>query len=523
MKRVCTRIVAFLVLFLSAGFLPGGSEAAVLQDNWHYCDVESGASFSDILLPDAPENDTLFFETSGKSVRVTLGDQLVYAYDCPKEEWLPSYGRHWHLIKLPPITQPEQLRVEIQGKNRMEQGTPSVPSLDTARVQAEKIFLYDLPYVLSLPGDLLLALIILMYYFHQVSWKSLDLTLLLILFLLGVLSVSVSYTVQLFLDWPALWWVLSQGILSFLPVAGSFLIYQIVEAEFRWKIGAVIGIYGVLAVLILTAEFLGCSGVFYGYYPFFISVIIPCQFYTFWCLLCSMRKYQNVYSRFAVVPLIGFCFAGVFDGLNQFWQIMPWKTNLVPFCVYFLSMFVVCMMREQLLCERRMQEQANKLEYEIALAVERSEMDALTGCRNRAAFDRLMQQREGNFSMLMLDIDHFKKINDTWGHDAGDKVLQKFAALVREQLDKKHWFFRWGGEEFVVYCPHDAVEGGWTLAERIRRTVESAEILPEQQITVSIGIAYWHGADDSDIALFRRMDEALYRAKHEGRNCVMQE
>lgn len=171
-----------------------------------------------------------------------------------------------------------------------------------------------------------------------------------------------------------------------------------------------------------------------------------------------------------------------------------------------------------------MQEHANKLEYEIAVAVEKSELDTLTGCRNRVAFDQFMQQRhQEKFSMLMLDIDFFKEVNDKLGHDIGDKVLRKFSLLVREKLNKNHWFFRWGGEEFVVYCPGDDASAVLALAENIRRSVEMAGILRERQITVSIGAAHWHGDMDSDMDLFRRMDEALYRAKREGRNCVMQE
>lgn len=523
MKRVFTLLFSLLFLFLPAAFLPAGSEAAVLQDNWHCLESDGGVRFSMLLLPDEPRKDTLFFQTSGQSVRILLGDQLIYEQERSGEKLLTTYGRRWHLVKIPNITHPEQLRVELQGERSLEWGYLSEFSLDTARVQAGKIFLYDLPYVLSLPGALLLALIILMYYFHQAAWKQLDLSLLFILLLMSVLSISLSHTVQLFFDWPALWWVLSQGILYILPVAGNFVLYQIVEPEFKRKIRRVIAVYGILAAAVLAAEFFGWPGMFYGRYPYYL-IILPCLLYTLGCLLLSMRKYQNTYSRFALVPMLSFGLVGVFDGVNQFWPIMPWKTYLVPLCVYFLSAFVVCMLREQLLRERKMQEHANKLEYEIALAVERSEMDTLTGCRNRAAFDRLMQQRrEEKFSMLMLDIDYFKSVNDMLGHDAGDKVLKKFSMLVREQLDKKHWFFRWGGEEFVVYCPSDAVEEVWALAERIRRTVESAEILPERQITVSIGIAHWHGDGDSDIELFRRMDEALYRAKHEGRNCVMQE
>ncbi|MCR5438101.1 MAG: GGDEF domain-containing protein [Selenomonas sp.] len=542
MKRLFTRIMALLFLFLSAVGQPAGSEAATIQDDWSYSGAQDGSwrscppveqngfktCYEEVwlavtLLPADSLKDTLFFQTSGQSVRVMVGNQTVYEQEASGDALFTSYGRRWHMVKLPELTQQEQLVVELHGNRRLSLVNLSEFSLDTARVQAGKVFLYDLPYVLSLPVALLLALIILMYYFHQTAWKQLDFSLLLLLLVMSVLSVSLSHTVQLFWDWPAFWWNLSHGAIYLLPLAGNFVIYQIVEPEFKGKILYVIGAYGMLAATVMAAELCRLPGFHGGLYLYYL-MLIPCQVFALYWLMLSVRKYQNVYSRFAIVPMLSFGAAGVLDGLNQLLDIMPWKTYLVPCCVYMLTAFIICMLREQLLRERRMQEQVNNLEYEIALAMEKSEVDGLTGCRNRTAFNRFMQHRETeSFSMMMLDIDHFKEVNDTLGHDAGDKVLRKFAAVVREQLDKSHEFFRWGGEEFVVYVPSANATVAFRLAEKIRQLVEKADILQEQRITVSIGLAYWHGKDDCNIDLFRRMDKALYRAKNKGRNCVMQE
>jgi len=542
MKRVFTRMVALLFFFLPAVVQLAGSEAATIQGNWSYRASQNGewrfcqsvektnfqASNEDVWLavmisPDDPLKDTLFFQTSGQSVRVKVGNQIVYEQNDSGDALFSSYGRRWHMVKLPEITQQEQLVVELHGNWRLGPLELSEFSLDNARIQAGKVFMYDLPYVLSLPVALLLALIILLYYFHQTAWKRLNLSLLLLLLLTSILSISLSHTVQLFWDWPAFWWNLSHVVIYLLPIAGNFVLYQIVEPEFKRKILYLIGAYGLLAVAVLAAEFFHLPGFHGGLYLYYL-MLIPCQLFALCWLLRSVHKYQNVYSRFAIVPMLSFCVAGVLDGMNQFLDIMPWKTYLVPCCVYMLTAFIIGMLREHLLRERRMQAQVSNLEYEIALAVEKSEVDGLTGCRNRDAFNRFMQQRSIDaFSMLMLDIDHFKEVNDTLGHDAGDKVLRKFAALVREQLDKSHVFFRWGGEEFVVYIPSKNSAVAFQLAEKIRQMVESADILHEQKITVSIGVAHWHGKDDCNMDLFRRMDEALYRAKNEGRNCVMQE
>jgi diguanylate cyclase (GGDEF)-like protein len=118
---------------------------------------------------------------------------------------------------------------------------------------------------------------------------------------------------------------------------------------------------------------------------------------------------------------------------------------------------------------------------------------------------------------------YFKNVNDTYGHEAGDRVLYQFGELVRSQLTGKQEFFRWGGEEFVVYCPGFKREQARALAERIRHQVEVHQFFRHQQITVSAGVAQWYDGNDSQVGIFRRMDDALYAAKCNGRNQVVTE
>ena len=122
-------------------------------------------------------------------------------------------------------------------------------------------------------------------------------------------------------------------------------------------------------------------------------------------------------------------------------------------------------------------------------------------------------------AVLLLDIDHFKQINDEYGHSTGDKVLKDFALTIRKALDRTKPFIRWGGEEFLVFCPHLSMQEALEFAEKLRCLV-AEQPLGGVDVTCSIGVAIWHGRVDSFQALFKRVDQALYMAKDAGRNCV---
>ncbi len=126
----------------------------------------------------------------------------------------------------------------------------------------------------------------------------------------------------------------------------------------------------------------------------------------------------------------------------------------------------------------------------------------------------------------MLDIDYFKSINDTHGHDAGDDVLREFAIRVRKSIRGIDLACRYGGEEFVIIMPETDMAVATIVAERLRRRIAS-EAFPISQgagaieVTISIGIATLDTADDNAATILKRADQALYRAKRDGRNRVV--
>jgi diguanylate cyclase (GGDEF)-like protein len=153
--------------------------------------------------------------------------------------------------------------------------------------------------------------------------------------------------------------------------------------------------------------------------------------------------------------------------------------------------------------------------------------DALTGVANRFAFQERLQhefvqlrRHRSPFGVIALDIDHFKKVNDTHGHAVGDEVLKAVALCARAGLRESDFFARTGGEEFIALLPHTEGDGVAVVAEKIRARVAALWVEPVGALTVSLGWALARPEDtDADVAL-KAADERLYAAKQDGRNRV---
>ena len=129
-----------------------------------------------------------------------------------------------------------------------------------------------------------------------------------------------------------------------------------------------------------------------------------------------------------------------------------------------------------------------------------------------------------NLALMIIDMDHFKKVNDTHGHDAGDMVLKQLAEIIVQTARATDLAARFGGEEFVILMPETDSQSALNVATRMREVIEAADFkIAGGKIvkgTVSIGVANLHAEGDSGEKLLKRADEALYSAKHSGRNTV---
>jgi two-component system cell cycle response regulator len=186
--------------------------------------------------------------------------------------------------------------------------------------------------------------------------------------------------------------------------------------------------------------------------------------------------------------------------------------------------------RSQINRKRATDRLTEDVEKTIAMAV----TDPLTGLRNRrylethlASLVRQARETDQPLSVMLIDIDHFKRINDIHGHDAGDIVIREVARRLRSHTRSLDMACRYGGEEFVILMPETDLVTAEPVAERLRKLVEAeAFALPsndEMLVTVSIGVAAFHGKDDGGDAMIKRADQALYEAKGAGRNRVARE
>ncbi len=150
--------------------------------------------------------------------------------------------------------------------------------------------------------------------------------------------------------------------------------------------------------------------------------------------------------------------------------------------------------------------------------------DKLTGLYNRLRLDEILNMKEKEFkrykivfSVIILDIDNFKSVNDIYGHNVGDYVLQTLSNILKNNIRETDFLGRWGGEEFVIVCENTNLEGAYTLAESLRKKVEDTEFETVGHKTISLGVAEFK-EDDTISGIFKRVDDALYAAKRSGKN-----
>lgn len=198
---------------------------------------------------------------------------------------------------------------------------------------------------------------------------------------------------------------------------------------------------------------------------------------------------------------------------------------------------------------RRMQDANNLLEMNLAASRDDIEalqrdlddvrrealLDPLTKVYNRKAFDDGLlraigraQESGDHLCLMLIDIDHFKRFNDTWGHQTGDQVLRLVAMTLKSNIKGKDIAARYGGEEFAAVLPDTDLEGAMILADNIRKAIQAKELLKRStneklgRVTASFGVALYR-PEDTPSSLIERADRCLYAAKHRGRNLVVGE
>lgn len=179
------------------------------------------------------------------------------------------------------------------------------------------------------------------------------------------------------------------------------------------------------------------------------------------------------------------------------------------------------------LLEQKVKDRTKELHEKNKLLVKLSTTDQLTKLYNRVKLDETFENEinrasryKKEFSILLIDIDFFKSVNDVFGHQVGDSVLVEFADIMKNSIRKIDILGRWGGEEFLIICPNTASKGAIALAENIRKKIQSHLFAVVGNKTVSIGVSTYM-PDDTEEKMVERADKALYSAKNDGRNQVV--
>ena len=497
------------------------------------------------LDPSTPDVNTLFFVTMNQSFRVWQDDKLIYQYGTLAHQQI-GYGWRWHLVTLPSDQRKlrHTLTFQMYSESPVSLGRLMGMSIGTNADQVRKLFLFDLPYFINLPVVIMLMAIVGLYYMNQYELRRLYRLVFLFLVVCAVWMFSASNGTVFLWDEPGLWWRVLLSMFYLIPICGSSIVLEIVDENFRPAVKKTLHAYSAIAVVAVMLEFARFLEIelplpqFYIYqngFMIMIPVLLACmavfQAIQAFCLYRSDGENRR-HCRAFLVPSVVLPLVAILNGVCRFLrlsQVVPYLMALAPFTIFAFAFFILSLVGEQFRKERSLIALARSLEVEVASAVELSEIDPLTKCFNRRKFDQsvkeavtLAQVAHLPTSILMLDIDFFKKVNDNYGHDMGDHVLIHFSDLIRQHLSPHETLFRWGGEEFVVLCRNAGTEQARRLGETLRKAVESSSICPKQRVTCSVGVASWH-ENEPDEAVFKRMDEALYAAKQSGRNRVVTE
>lgn len=234
---------------------------------------------------------------------------------------------------------------------------------------------------------------------------------------------------------------------------------------------------------------------------------------------------------FIVGGFIVFCYTGVTLLHYLSGHIVDWQQQLLSALVFIFMLIGVSIIGAEISSLRWALKKRNAEMNEVmSLAQEQAITDDLTGLYNRRHLMDILRRQQSlaargdyTFSLCFVDLDHFKQVNDSYGHKAGDEVLQTFADIALNSVRDVDFVARLGGEEFVLVLVRTSLDGALQVAERLRRSMEQARLAilePGYRVTASIGVTEYRPAEPIEASM-HRADVAVYEAKNRGRNCLV--
>ena len=466
----------------------------------------------------------LFFVTYNEAVRVFCDNQLIYG----RGEFATGdkvQGTRWHLVVLPDDFRGRQLTIQLFSENRNVLGSISHVSLDEPVTQMKQLFYHDAGSIVLISLTLLVILLLFLVDSGQRKLESICLIAYLAIWMLE--AASGLWVGFLLLDKPVFWHYVFYIALFLQPFPMGFLVYRVLDGVGRYLAWLFLAGNAVFLLEALLGTYLGYDafthlaheqGVWSVYGTLVAAVL----------LFLQERHGEADCRNLSLMIFAVFCLE-VLDRQVIGASIVAFPGISLNISSLPIIVYVLWMIRHTIAEKWQLNREKAELEHKVKQERYKAQIDPLTKCFTRRKLEHALQFAVNSaeylgipVSLLMVDIDKFKSINDTYGHAVGDQVLKGVADIMRRHTGFSHTLARYGGEEFMIVCLMHGMDRAKVLAERIRSDVEKAVLIEGRQVTCSIGISCWHiKSGDTPDALQKRADDALYFAKNNGRNrCV---
>ena len=467
----------------------------------------------------------VLFTTTNQDAFVYLDDELIYIHGS-WDDLTDSRGRSVHFIDLDQDVGGKRLTVMLHSGYRAWLGSIDYFLIGSEKTLIRKNSMADAIYIASLS----IALSLIVFLIMDLVWRGMNRRRYMQVYLIGFLlsfilwSTGTSSFFSRLFGFPELWWELHFIMLYIMPLAFAKITQLVTAPKFAQRIRSTLVVYILLFIVATLSELAGLDGYMNLLYIFYPILLLSCLVLIDALLRSDWKKYPA--CRYGLIAMLSLTVFVTIDALHWEYHLLASMLSTTIFSIYSTIPFVFFLIREQMLQDAKLAQQNEALARELQESQNEAMRDFLTGAYNRhqladgvAKFSALANTRDFNFSFAIFDVDHFKTINDTKGHLAGDQILRQIADTVRAKTDRRHIFIRYGGDEFVLLALHHDLAQMTAFCEDLRSTLAAAL----DGVTLSFGVSVWHGTGDHMTDLMDRADRALYLSKERGRNTVSNE
>ena len=471
-------------------------------------------------------NDHILFSTTNQNVYVYLDNELVYMHG----DWsnpMASRGRAFHYVHLDQNLAGKRLTIMLHSGYPNWIGSLDYFMLGSSRLFLRNLSLADAIYISSLS----VAIALIVFLIMDLAWRGAKagrrrMQLYLIAFLASFIlwTTGTSSFFPRIYGMADLWWEIHLVMLYIMPLTCAHITQEIVAPHYTARVRMIMVVFALLFGIATVAELLGLDGFMNLLFLFYPLLLIGCLLLVYTLVRSSWTYHPACrYGSFAIIAIVIF---GGIDALHWEYHQLSIMLSTTVFSIYAAIPFIFYTIREQMLADASLARQNEELARELEISQNEAQRDFLTGAYNRhqlgggfARFSALAYERGFKFSFAIFDVDHFKIVNDTKGHLAGDQILKQIADTIHEEIDRRHLFIRYGGDEFVLLALHYDLAAMVAFCEHLRGILEQRL----DGVTLSFGVSTWHGKKDRLQALIDRADRALYLSKERGRNTVSAE